>query len=138
MSAVATLSSTQTPPFITFTNFNPVKLTRDNYPLWLPQIVPHLRGGNLFGYVDGTTPPHRPLFPPPVMVLLSIPQTLLSYIGPCKTKSFLVLSIPHLLKTCSLMLHVAPPPDLPGQLWRRSSRPTLVHAPCRFTINWQL
>jgi hypothetical protein len=57
MSAVATLSSTQTPPLITFTNFNPVKLTRDNYPLWLPQIVPHLRGGNLFGYVDGTTPP---------------------------------------------------------------------------------
>lgn len=91
MSAVATLSSTQTPPLITFTNFNPVKLTRDNYPLWLPQIVPHLRGGNLFGYVDGTTPPpHHPLFLPPLMVLLSLLRTLPSYIGPCKIKSFLV------------------------------------------------
>jgi hypothetical protein len=57
MSAVTTLSSTQTSLLIIFTNFNPVKLTRDNYPLWLPQIVPHLRGGNLFGYVDGSTPP---------------------------------------------------------------------------------
>jgi hypothetical protein len=90
MSAVATLSSTQSPPLITFTNFNPVKLTRDNYLLWLPQIVPPLRGGNLFGYVDGTTPPHRPLFLPPLMVLLSLLQTLPSYIGPCKIKSFLV------------------------------------------------
>jgi len=57
MSVVTTLSSTQTSPLITFTNFNPVKLTRDNYPLWLPQIVPHLRGGNLFRYVDDSTPP---------------------------------------------------------------------------------
>jgi hypothetical protein len=45
---------------VTFTNFNPVKLTRDNYPFWLPQIVPHLRGGNLFGYVDGTFPQPEP------------------------------------------------------------------------------
>jgi hypothetical protein len=45
---------------VTFTNFNPIKLTRDNYPLWLPQIVPHLRGGNLFGYVDGTIPQPEP------------------------------------------------------------------------------
>jgi hypothetical protein len=90
MSVVATLSSTQSLPLITFTNFNLVKLTRDNYPLWLPQIVPPLRGGNLYGSVDGTTPPHRPLFLPPLMVLLSLLQTLPSYIGPCKIKSFLV------------------------------------------------
>ena len=28
----------------------------DNYPLWLTQIVPHLKGGNLYGYVDGSIP----------------------------------------------------------------------------------
>jgi hypothetical protein len=44
----------QTPPLATFTNFNPIKLTRDNYPVWLPQIVPHLKGRNLFRYVDGS------------------------------------------------------------------------------------
>jgi hypothetical protein len=44
------------PALVTFTNFNPVKLTQDNYPTWLPQIVPHLKGGNLFGYVNGTFP----------------------------------------------------------------------------------
>ena len=57
MSTLKTLSSTQTSPLITFTNFNPIKLTRDKYPLWLSQIVSHFRGENLFGYVDGTTPP---------------------------------------------------------------------------------
>jgi hypothetical protein len=41
---------------VTFTNFNPTKLTNVNYPVWLPQIVPHLKGGNIFGYVDGSTP----------------------------------------------------------------------------------
>lgn len=45
----------QTPPLATFTNFNPIKLTRDNYPIWLPQTVPHLKGENLFGYVEGST-----------------------------------------------------------------------------------
>jgi len=52
----------QTPPLVTFTNFNPTKLTNVNYPVWLPQIYPHLKGGNIFGYVDGSTP-----CPPPTM-----------------------------------------------------------------------
>jgi hypothetical protein len=52
----------QTPPLVTFTNFNPTKLTNVNYPVWLPQIVPHLKGGNIFGYVDGSTP-----CPPPIV-----------------------------------------------------------------------
>jgi len=39
---------------VTFTNYNPIKLTKDNYPVWLPQIVPHLKGGNIYGYVDGS------------------------------------------------------------------------------------
>jgi hypothetical protein len=46
----------QTPPLVTFTNFNPTKLTNTNYPVWLPQIVSHLKGGSIFGYVDGSTP----------------------------------------------------------------------------------
>jgi hypothetical protein len=46
----------QTPLLVTFTNFNPTKLTNTNYPVWLPQIVPHLKGGNIYGYVDGSTP----------------------------------------------------------------------------------
>jgi hypothetical protein len=39
---------------ITFNHFNPLKLTLGNYNHWIPLIVPHLKGGNLFGYVDGT------------------------------------------------------------------------------------
>jgi hypothetical protein len=46
----------QTPMLVTFTNFNPTKLTNTNYPVWLPQIVLHLKGGNIYGYVDGSTP----------------------------------------------------------------------------------
>jgi hypothetical protein len=46
----------QTPSLVTFTNFNPTKLTSTNYPVWLPQIVSHLKGGNIYGYVDGSTP----------------------------------------------------------------------------------
>jgi hypothetical protein len=51
------------PTLITFNHFNPLKLTPGNYNHWLPHIVPHLKGGNLFGYVDGT---HRS--PPPTLV----------------------------------------------------------------------
>jgi hypothetical protein len=51
------------PILITFNHFNPLKLTPGNYNNWTPQIVPHLKGGNLFGYVDGT---HRS--PPPTFV----------------------------------------------------------------------
>jgi hypothetical protein len=39
---------------VTLTNFNPIKLIRDNNPIWLPQIVPHLKGGNVYDYVDGS------------------------------------------------------------------------------------
>jgi hypothetical protein len=42
----------QTPPLVAFTNYNLIKLTKDNYPIWLPQIVPHLKGRDIFGYVD--------------------------------------------------------------------------------------
>jgi hypothetical protein len=44
------------PQLVTFSNFNLNKLTQDNYPTWLPQVIPHLKGGNLFGYVDGSIP----------------------------------------------------------------------------------
>ncbi|KAL9390029.1 hypothetical protein Peur_018634 [Populus x canadensis] len=115
MSIVTTLSSTQTFPLITFTNFNPVKLTQDNYPLWLPQIVPHLRGGNLFGYVNGTTTSYRLLFLPPLMVLPPLLQILPSYIELCKIKSFLVQSIQLSPKRCLPVLHIALPSDLTGQ-----------------------
>jgi len=46
----------QTPLLVTFTNFNATKLTSTNYPVWLPQIVLHLKGGNIYEYVDGSTP----------------------------------------------------------------------------------
>lgn len=29
---------------------------QDTNPIWLPQIVPHLKGGNLYGYIDGSFP----------------------------------------------------------------------------------
>ncbi|XP_059429196.1 uncharacterized protein LOC132163015 [Corylus avellana] len=48
------------PQLVTFSNFNLNKLTQDNYPTWLPQVIPHLKGGNLFGYVDGSIPCPRP------------------------------------------------------------------------------
>ncbi|GFY97861.1 hypothetical protein Acr_12g0004020 [Actinidia rufa] len=57
--------TTQTSTPVTFTNFNPVKLTMDNFPLWLTQIVPHLKGGNLHGYVDGSIPCPPPTIPTP-------------------------------------------------------------------------
>ena len=54
--------TTQTSILVTLTNFNPIKLTMDNYPFWLPQIVPRLKWGNLYGYVDGSIP-----CPPPTI-----------------------------------------------------------------------
>ena len=51
---IPSITTHQTPPLVTFTNFSPIKLTQDTYPIWLPQVVPHLKGGNLYGYVDGT------------------------------------------------------------------------------------
>jgi hypothetical protein len=33
-----------------------IKLTRDNYLLWKAQIVPYLRGLDLFGFLDGSRP----------------------------------------------------------------------------------
>ncbi|CAN6278546.1 unnamed protein product [Urochloa humidicola] len=32
------------------------KLSRDNYVLWKAQILPSIRGAQLIGYLDGTTP----------------------------------------------------------------------------------
>ena len=132
MSTITTSSSTQTSPLVIFTNFNHVKLTRDNDPLWLPQIVPHLRGENLFGYDDGTTIPHCLLSFPPLMVLPPLLQILPSYIGLYKIKSFLVQSIQLSPKRCLPMLHGAPPLDLPEQYWR--CYPNLKHAPCKSTF----
>ncbi|KAA8535839.1 hypothetical protein F0562_030841 [Nyssa sinensis] len=37
-------------------HFITIKLTRDNYLLWRAQLIPYLRGQNLFGYLDGSTP----------------------------------------------------------------------------------
>ena len=33
-----------------------IKLKRDNYLLWKAQIVPYLRGQDLFGFLDGSRP----------------------------------------------------------------------------------
>ena len=51
--------TTHTSNVVTLTNFNPVKLIKDNNPIWLPQIFPHLKGGNVYNYIDGliTCPP---------------------------------------------------------------------------------
>ncbi|KAJ0100797.1 hypothetical protein Patl1_04832 [Pistacia atlantica] len=51
-SSVATSSilPTQLHHFIT------IKLTKDNYLLWQAQLIPYLRGQNLFGYLDGSIP----------------------------------------------------------------------------------
>lgn len=32
------------------------KLTRENYVLWRAQLLPHIRGAQLYGYLDGTMP----------------------------------------------------------------------------------
>ena len=32
------------------------KLTRDNFLLWQAQVLPDIRGAQLFGYLDGSTP----------------------------------------------------------------------------------
>lgn len=39
-----------------FGHFVTIKLTRDNYLLWLTQIKPYLRSQHLLGLVDGTLP----------------------------------------------------------------------------------
>lgn len=61
MAAIIT-TNTPTPPLVTFNNFNILKIDRDNYNLWIPQIVPLLKGGNVYGYVDRTI-----LAPPPTV-----------------------------------------------------------------------
>jgi len=74
------------PPLITFNHFNPLKLTPGNYNnYWLPQIVPHLKGGNLFKYVDGTH-----YSPPPSLVTTTDGVVLVSpnpyfLTGKCRT-----------------------------------------------------
>jgi hypothetical protein len=57
------ISSASTTQMVTFNHFNPLKVTSGNYNHWIPQIVPHLKVGNLFGYVDGTH-----YSPPPTLV----------------------------------------------------------------------
>ncbi|KAJ0040318.1 hypothetical protein Pint_28354 [Pistacia integerrima] len=37
-------------------HFITIKLTKDNYLLWRAQLIPYLRGQNLFGYLDGSIP----------------------------------------------------------------------------------
>jgi hypothetical protein len=37
-------------------HFITIKLTQDNYLLWRAQLIPYLRGQNLFGYLDGSVP----------------------------------------------------------------------------------
>lgn len=47
------MSSTETSP--STAHFLSIKLDRNNYPLWLAQILPTLKGRKLLGYVDGTS-----------------------------------------------------------------------------------
>ncbi|KAJ0035570.1 hypothetical protein Pint_25899 [Pistacia integerrima] len=48
--ATSSILPTQLHHFIT------IKLTKDNYLLWRAQLIPYLRGQNLFGYLDGSIP----------------------------------------------------------------------------------
>jgi hypothetical protein len=48
--AISSILPTQLHHFIT------IKLTQDNYLLWRAQLIPYLRGQNLFGYLDGSVP----------------------------------------------------------------------------------
>jgi gag-polypeptide of LTR copia-type len=49
----SSLSATPT----AFSHQIPIKLTHDNYLSWKFLILPHTRGHDLFGYLDGSFPP---------------------------------------------------------------------------------
>jgi hypothetical protein len=61
-SSSTTISSTTTTPsnlpttLHNLQNCFPHKLKNDNYRIWRTQVIPQLKGVNVFGYVDGSTP----------------------------------------------------------------------------------
>lgn len=49
-----TSGSTNPPTLTTLHHLLIIKLTRDNYLLWKAQVVPYLKGLQLYGYMDGS------------------------------------------------------------------------------------
>ena len=94
----------QPPQLVTFSNFNFVNLTQDNYPIWLPQIIPHLRGGNIFGLMDLSCVHYPPL---PLWRTKSPPPSWVQYVCTrrCKIRSSLALSPPPFRK--KMLSHAA-------------------------------
>lgn len=100
--------STNTFPssFTPLTNFVSIKLLiRDNYLLWKAQVVPYLKGLNLYSYVDECYPcPSRP----PSNTTISRSQSQPIPPGLCRTSLSLVPSILPSLKMFLLMSRSAP------------------------------
>ena len=55
-SIVNTIASPSPTTLTTIHHLITIKLTRDNYLVWKAQIVSHLKGQHLYGYLDRTTP----------------------------------------------------------------------------------
>ncbi|KAL3819930.1 hypothetical protein ACJIZ3_005835 [Penstemon smallii] len=62
-------SETQSLSIISMPNIATIKLSQDNYLLWKAQMIPYFRGQDLFGYLDGTTPP------PPKNISITLSDT---------------------------------------------------------------
>lgn len=56
-SSIPPLSTPHSSILNSASHFITLKLTIDNYPLWKAQIVPFVKGQQLFGFVDDTVPP---------------------------------------------------------------------------------
>ncbi|XP_012846718.1 PREDICTED: uncharacterized protein LOC105966675 [Erythranthe guttata] len=54
MSTASATNTSSLPIFNPSSSINVTKLTRTNYPIWKAQILPYLKGQEVFGYVDGT------------------------------------------------------------------------------------
>ncbi|KAB2600515.1 hypothetical protein D8674_039887 [Pyrus ussuriensis x Pyrus communis] len=53
-SSISVPPNNPTHPFSSMKTMVNIKLDRTNYPLWLAQILPILKGQDVMGYVDGT------------------------------------------------------------------------------------
>ncbi|XP_012850808.1 PREDICTED: uncharacterized protein LOC105970518 [Erythranthe guttata] len=54
MSTASATNTSSLPIFNPSSSINVTKLTRTNYPIWKAQMLPYLKGQEVFGYVDGT------------------------------------------------------------------------------------
>uniref|UniRef100_A0A2N9I5M9 Reverse transcriptase Ty1/copia-type domain-containing protein n=1 Tax=Fagus sylvatica TaxID=28930 RepID=A0A2N9I5M9_FAGSY len=55
--------NTTTPSLTPIQHLITIKLNQDNYLLWKAQIVPYLKGQNLFGFIDGSLPSPPSILP---------------------------------------------------------------------------